>query len=420
MLTRQGWVVAAVAVVAIAVGRLLGSLELFVLGVVATALVLCAVLYATLRRVRVEVRREIHPARVHAGTPSRVDVRVENTNKRRSPVLGLRDAVSGTRGASLSVGPLPSHGVAHAAYRLPTERRGILTVGPLEVAFSDPFGLTSLSLRAAGTAELTVYPHVDEIPPVPQTTGNDPLAGADHPNALGRGGEDFYALRNYVVGDDLRRVHWPSTARHDDLMVRQGELPWQGRCTILADVRFDVHTADSLEHAISAAASLVTASGRRQDLVRLVVTDSSDSGASSGHAHTEGIMEHLAGLEGSDGALFRRVVERLARSSGGGALVAITTDATTDADLQLLLGLRSRFGSVRVVQLDRAGGPSSAPEQPPASRARGTVLRVPAGTGFAEAWIRHVDPHRSTRRWRAPVQPGTDDDRQAVHERLHP
>ncbi len=69
------------------------------------------------------------------------------------------------------------------------------------------------------------------------TTGNDPLAGAEHPNALGRGGEDFYALRHYVVGDDLRRVHWPSTARHDELMVRQDELPWQGRATVLVDVR---------------------------------------------------------------------------------------------------------------------------------------------------------------------------------------
>ena len=103
------------------------------------------------------------------------------------------------------------------------------------------------------------------------TTGNDPLAGAEHPNSLGRGGEDFYALREYVVGDDLRRVHWPSTARHDDLMVRQDELPWQGRATVLVDVRASTNTAESLELVISAAASIVASSARRQDLVRLVV-----------------------------------------------------------------------------------------------------------------------------------------------------
>ena len=82
------------------------------------------------------------------------------------------------------------------------------------------------------------------IRPLPQTHGRDPHAGAEHPNAVARSGEDFYALRPYVVGDDLRRVHWPSTARHDELMVRQDELPWQGRATVLLDVRRGAHARD--------------------------------------------------------------------------------------------------------------------------------------------------------------------------------
>src|SRR5947208_3367232 len=92
-------------------------------------------------------------------------------------------------------------------------------------------GLQELYVLAAAAAatRLTVYPRVDAIAAVPQTLGHDPLAGADHPNAMGQVGEDFYALRPYQVGDDLRRVHWPSTARHGDLMIRQDEMPWQGR-----------------------------------------------------------------------------------------------------------------------------------------------------------------------------------------------
>jgi len=54
---------------------------------------------------------------------------------------------------------------------------------------------------------------------------------------VGRVGDDFYALRPYVVGDDMRKVHWPSTARRDELMVRQDELPWQGRVTIPQPLR---------------------------------------------------------------------------------------------------------------------------------------------------------------------------------------
>src|SRR5262249_12632635 len=162
---------------------LVGSLELFLLGATAGALVLVTVAYIGLTKLRIAVDRELHPPRVHAGAPSRVDLRVENQGPRRSPVLGLRDAVSGTRCANLLVGPWEPGGVVRAAYRLPTERRGILEIGPLQVTLSDPFGLTQLSMTASGVSELTVYPHVDDIAPVPQTTGNDPMAGAEHPNA---------------------------------------------------------------------------------------------------------------------------------------------------------------------------------------------------------------------------------------------
>ena len=96
------------------------------------------------------------------------------------------------------------------------------------------------------------------------------------------------------MGDDLRRVHWPSSARHDELLVRQDELPWQGRTTVLLDVRKAAHSGDSLEVAVSAAASIVAATARRNDLVRLVTTDGTDSGFAPGSDHVEAIMEHLA------------------------------------------------------------------------------------------------------------------------------
>src|SRR3546814_16616002 len=125
--------------------------------------------------------------------------------------------------------------------------------------------------------EVTVYPRIDEIQPLPYTTGHDPLAGARQPNSLGRTGEDFYALRPYVVGDDLRRVHWPSSARHDELLIRQNELPWPGRTTVLLDVRKAAPNRDSLEVPVHVAATVVAATASRPDLVRLVPTNCADS-----------------------------------------------------------------------------------------------------------------------------------------------
>ena len=400
MLTRRGWGTMVVGVAFLVAGRLLGALEFYVIGATAFVLLAGTLAWLQITRLDLDVARELHPPQVHAGSPSRVDLKVHNRGRRRTPVLNLRDAVAGTRGASLLVAPLPPDGIDRAAYRLPTERRGIVTIGPLEVVLNDPFALTRVTMQATGVSELTVYPHVDDIDPVPQTSGNDPLAGAEHPNALGRGGEDFYALRQYVVGDDLRRVHWASTARHDELMVRQDEVPWQGRTTVLADVRASTNTEASLELVISAAASTVTAGSRRQDLVRLVATDGTDSGFAAGHAHIEAILERLASVEATNDSALRRVVDRLARSTSGGALVVVAA-SIDPVDLDRLLRLRHRFGSVTLVQFEPSSwgdtdipADPAAPARPSGASDPRAVVRVTADTPFPVAWRQAISRRR--------------------------
>jgi len=374
MLTRQGWLVGAGAAALLTAGRLLGIFELFLLGAGAGALLLVCTLATSLTRLRLDVARELHPPRVHAGSPSRVEVSVRNSGGRRTPVLRLRDPVAGTRGAELLLGPLKPGERARAAYRLPTDKRGIVDVGPLSVIVSDPFGLTSVATPAAPVSQLTVYPRVDDVVAVPHTRGHDPHAGADHPNALGVVGEDFYALRPYVLGDDLRRVHWPSTARHDSLMVRQDELPWQGRVTILLDVRRRTHTTDTLEAAISAAASVVTACWNRRDLVRVVTTDGRDTGYAAGHAHIEAVMEHLAVIGASGDAPVLRVLDALRRSATGGALVVLVGHVAA-AERDAIIRLRNTFGALTLVTFGDGTG-----EQ------RGAEIRVTPDVPFATAW----------------------------------
>jgi hypothetical protein len=127
----------------------------------------------------------------------------------------------------------------------------------------------------------------------------------------------------------------------------------------------------------------VTASSRRQDLVRLLTTNGSDSGFAAGHAHVEAIMETLVSAEASHDAAFRRVIDRAGRSSTGGALIAIVANMPP-SELERVSRLRQRFGSVTIVQFT----PSSwDPHVPPIEgTAPPGVLRVTAQTPFVEMW----------------------------------
>jgi uncharacterized protein (DUF58 family) len=400
LLTRQGWLVGIGAVALVLLGRVLGLAELFVLGVVAVVLLIGSAILVGSARLELEVGRAVHPARVHVGTSSRVDLTIRNLRPGNTPVLRLRDPVSGTRGADLLVPPLGRGERTVAAYRLPTDRRGLVQIGPLDVVVGDPFGLMNLATVGAPSVALTVYPHVDQIDPLPYTTGHDPLAGARQPNSLGRTGEDFYALRPYVVGDDLRRIHWPSSARHDELLVRQNELPWQGRTTVLLDVRKAAHVGESLEVAVSAAASIVAATARRHDLIRLVTTAGTDSDFAPGSDHVEAIMEHLAVVPASPIGSLRRSVDMLARHSTGGALVVIVAEVPSD-DLRAAVHLRSRYGSLTIVHIDRsAWDPGAAIGPPPEVPA----LRVTRDAPFASTWNSYV--RAATRRGRTAVGAG--------------
>jgi uncharacterized protein (DUF58 family) len=396
VLTRQGWLVLAGGLVLLVVARLLGISELYVFGACALGLVGFSTLYVAARRLELEVDRTVHPARVHAGRVSRVDVRVRNLRATDTPVLRLHEPVTGTPGAELLVPPLSRRAATVASYRLPTDRRGLLTVGPLDVVVGDPFGLAKTAVRASEPVDVTVYPKIEDVLAVPFTTAHDPLAGARQPHSLGRTGDDFYALRPYVVGDDLRRIHWPSTARHDEMLVRQQEQPWQGRTTILVDTRRATHDDATFEAVISAAASIAVANGVRRDILRLMTTDGTDSGFGVGQAHLQALLEHLAVVQSSGQASLRRTVEALGRK-GGGALVVLIGQVTGE-EMAELGRLRGRFGAVTVVQADRRGA---------AAPARAPVRRLPPngnGVGRNGTWAAGNGAHAGGNGHGAPIE----------------
>lgn len=409
MPTRRGWALAVGAVVLAAAGRLLGIFELFVLAAGAAGLLVVGAGAVLVRRVDLEATRTLRPNRVHAGANTRVELAVRNARpawpkrsggRHLSPVVTVhdsfaRDADSPSRHARLLLAPLRPGEDDTATYRLPAERRGIFTVGPLEADVSDAFGLWSRRFPIAPAVELTVYPAVEALQPLGHSRGDDPTAGSPR-QAVGTSGEDLYGLRPYRMGDDLRRVHWASTARTGDLVVRQLEQPWQGRATVVLDVRAAVHTDASLEAAVSAAASIVTASWSGGALVRLITSDGTDSGFAAGHPHFEAVLEHLAVVEaGADG--LAPVVAGLHRAGNGGALAVITTADAPATDLELLAGLHSRFDALTVVVVE---GPRARRTAEAVTRTPGgvTTIRVAAGAGLAPCWNTVADRARAAGR----------------------
>lgn len=378
MVTRTGLLVTAGAAVLIAAGRVFGLVELYVAGVAAGALVVVCFVWVMLSRLDLGANRSITPPRVHAGNPARATVRLHNLRSGRTPVLRLLDPVSGTAGADLLLSPLGGGETASIAYRLPTEQRGVVDVGPLDVEVTDPFGLTRVRTRATGMNSLTVFPRVDPIPPPRQAAGPDPTSGAAHPSAVGRTGDDFYALRPYVVGDDLRRVHWASTARTGDLVVRQDELPWQGRTTVLLDQRRGSWDVQGFELAVSATASILQAAWRRGDLVRLVTTDGHASSLGSGHAHLESMFEHLALVPRSNASDPSTTARSVARSGSDGALIVVSGAMRPSEQVSLKSSARG-FGRLTLV----AFGPSDSNDDDVLGI---EIVRVLPGSTFAATW----------------------------------
>lgn len=392
MLTRSGWLVALGAVAAVAAGRLFGLVELFLLGTCLAVLLGLTIARVTLTRLQLEVGRTLTPRRVHAGQPARVELGVANRGDRPTPVLRLHDPVTGTQGATVLLAPIDDGLTVRSAYRLPTERRGLIAIGPLAVVVTDPFGLAEVRAVAAPRTELTVLPRVDEVLPPPASGGDEPLAGVRQTTLAASAGDDFAALREYVVGDDLRRVHWPSSARHDELLVRQDEVHWQGRTTIVLDTRARTHHGDSFEIAVSAAASIVSAAWRRRDLVRVLTTSGFDSGFNAGQAHVERVLEELAVVHTTSVGSLRGVIDGMPRSGATSSIVLVGD--IPEPELRGLLALPVRSGVMTVVAIDRRSSPL--PEHP-------DLIACGVKQPFAPAWNQHLTALRRAHPRRAVV-----------------
>ncbi len=269
MPTRQGWSTLSAGIASIVLGRMFGLIELYIIGSALLAGFTIALLIVNRPLPRLAVRRVARPATVGVGEPARVDIQVANRSSVRSPKLTLWEPVGDKGGAPMQLAPLGAGEAVSAAYRVPTSRRGVVRTGPLRAERFDPLGLARRSNWLAGAGEVLVVPQ--------QLTLAFPTAGSagrlgEHlrMKSYGQSGTEFHSQREYIPGDDLRRINWKSSARSTTLIVRETALEGIQRCTVVLDTLADSYDRDGFERAVTAAASVVGAASAAGIAARLV------------------------------------------------------------------------------------------------------------------------------------------------------
>ncbi|PZF86373.1 DUF58 domain-containing protein, partial [Micromonospora endophytica] len=262
-ITARGIGLLVVAVLLLGAGFRFGYPELTLLGAAAGIAVAVAVVVAA-RRPRLVVRREADPDRVARGEPAAMTLTLRNAGRLRVASLLATDRC-GDRVVPVPVLRLRPGADTTVRYDVPTTRRGVVPVGPLRVTRRDPLGLVVLARAYGGSVPVWVHPRIHPLSAVPTGAGRSLDGRVD---AVPHGSITFDSLREYVVGDELRRVHWRTSARVGELMVRENVDTSLPRIVVLLDNRVAAHpdrvggVAESFEAACEAAASVVTAAVR--------------------------------------------------------------------------------------------------------------------------------------------------------------
>ncbi|HXY72381.1 MAG TPA: DUF58 domain-containing protein [Actinomycetota bacterium] len=277
MPTRRGWTTFAAGLVTWLVARIIGSPDLHMLAAGVTALPWLATALVRFSPSRLEVHRHLSAFRVNPGTRIDVSLTVENLGRLTTSFLLLEDAVPAGLGitARLVVAGIPPRCQQTARYKLICRQRGRYTVGPLTIHLTDPFGLARVRTEAPTRSEVVVFPEIE-----PLTTSGLVTQGAGQGEAavrhLHRSAAEFYTMREYVEGDDLRRIHWPSVARTGQLMIRQDESTRRSAATLFLDTRqsaLGAYGSAGFERGVSITASLGRALARSGFALRLAMVE---------------------------------------------------------------------------------------------------------------------------------------------------
>jgi uncharacterized protein (DUF58 family) len=389
-LTTRGRCLLAAGIAAAVCSFVLNERDLLRVAVFVVALPLLVAAFISATRLRIGATRTLRPQRVAVGGNGEVQLELWRSGRLPAGEILLEDGVPYALGSRprFVVERLPHDRRVALRYPLQPVMRGIQQVGPLRATITDPFGLCEFERELIGHSRLVVVPRVVSLWGLPSGAGIG--VGDDGTVRLHAGqGEADVIVRQYRQGDDLRKVHWRSTARRDEMMVRVEERPWRGGTTVLLDHRAAAHhgsgPAASLEWAVSFAASAALHLRRAGHRVRLVSEHGvtlADTPGDGGDHYDHVVLDALAALQPAH----QRDITLAGDPAEGQELIAVLGTVSTEA-VHELAQFRPRGIRSLAVLLDTPTWSAgvSAPEQRAAATEDSAALLRAAGWGVIVA-----------------------------------
>ena len=298
----------------------------------------------------------VAPPEAEQGVDTFVDLRLTNAGRSVRWSLVVSDAhLAPTDVAVTTI--KPGETIELTTMRAPL-RRGPERTETVALTTSAPFGVAERRRRVAADSTTLVVPRVFSLGPLPFVEPIGSVQQAVHSQPRRGSGPEYLGIREYRPGDSMRHVHWPSTARHGSIMVREFEEEFTRRVAIVVDTERDVGDVwTPLDRSCSAAASIASATYAHGHGARLVAAMPDGSVDVLSRADERDVLRWLASLEPS-GVKVSTVIERLGPSELRGAESAVVVAAAWEnADPSSAVGrLRRRVPRVVVLGVGTDGG----------------------------------------------------------------
>jgi uncharacterized protein (DUF58 family) len=400
LLTTRGRAFVSAGITLAVCGLGLGFSDLTRIGVL---LVVLPILSAALMRrhdLRFALDRTARPGRVQVDEPAVVTLTIENAGPSMSPLIMAEEQLDYALGdrPRFVVPRLRRGDRQEVHYTVRSHVRGRHRLGPLGVRLRDPFGLSTRVAAISGASDVLVLPRI-----LPLGSGRPPGSGIGAegavPHMVALHGEDDVSIRAYRDGDDLRRIHWPATAKTGDLMVRQEDRPARRRAVVVLDSRASGHrgtgSSSSLEWAVTAAASITAHLSEQGYAVHLVTDETAEDGRARAAIDLDHALEVLAVAHPGQLEQFAEVLHAAHPvTASGGLVIAVVTELDEDLARQVA-ALRQPGGTGLAIVLDtasftgrqRSSGSSQAPACLSVLRSAGWTV-APAGVDdqLATVW----------------------------------
>lgn len=325
-----------------------------------------------------QIDREVEPKRVSVGGQATSVLSVSNAGRRPSAPRIVEDRIA-ERSRSLDIPALAPGASTQAISSLPTNRRAVVKVGPALITRADPLGLFRRDLGQTGIQELWVHPRIAALPSMRSGFVKD-LEGPTYDNSPA-GDVAFHAIREYSVGDDVRHIHWMSTARTGTLMVRHfvdNRRPYLG---VLVDADADSMSGGDFEIALEVAASLTVSAFHDSRPISMWVSDQEVVTATTPGDETVALDRFCVSRQNNPTRTLEEQYQLIRLTDPGvSALVLITGDKSATELLPITSAAR-KFGHVIVVRVVRSG-------TEPIAMPNAQVLDCTDLEQFANGWTR--------------------------------